>query len=155
MEANSPVQIPVTRIAYTANVSETSQFSFETYVPQDAPIETFHAVVDKLVQTAERQQAKAKLASLKFELEGVQKQIGVLTGDLADRQAALEEIEGVARDRYVRGGRRGDFTPTPAEKSVLDARKADVKNTKTTLDGLHWRADKLAEQIAEYERISA
>lgn len=155
MEANSPVQIPVTRIAYTANVSETSQFSFETYVPQDAPVETFHAVVDKLVQTAERQQAKAKLASLKFELEGVQKQIGVMVGDLADRQAAMEEAEGAARDRHVKSGRRGDFVPAPSEKSVIDARKADVKNTKTTLDGLHWRADKLAEQIAEYERISA
>ena len=78
MTEHSPVQIPVTRIAFTSNVSETSQFSFETYVPQDAPIEIFHAVVDKLVQTADRQQAKGKLATLKFELEGVRKQIGPL-----------------------------------------------------------------------------
>lgn len=155
MTEHSPVQIPVTRIAFTSNVSETSQFSFETYVPQDAPIETFHAVVDKLVQTAERQQAKGKLAALRFELEGVDKQIGLLSADLADRQAALDAATTIARDRHVKGGRRGEFVAQPAEKSVIDKHAADVKNTKTTLDGLIWRSGKLVEQIAEYQRASA
>jgi hypothetical protein len=155
MTEHSPVQTPVTRIAFTSNVSETSQFSFETYVPQDAPIEQFHSVVDKLVRTAERQQAKSKLASLKFELEGVDKQIGLLNNDLAERQAAYDETVNAARDRHVKGGRRGDFAPQPAEKSVIDARKADLKNTTTTLDGLVWRREKLVEQIEEYKQASA
>lgn len=155
MTALSPEQVLVTRIAFTTNLSETSQLSFETYVERDAEISGYHKVIDRLQEAAARQQAKSKLSSLKFELEGVDKQIGLLIGDLADRRAAAEEAEAAARDRHVKAGRRGDFLPAPAEKSVIDAKQADVKNTQTTLDGLEWRRGKLTEQIAEYERVAA
>jgi hypothetical protein len=155
MADNSPQQILVTRIAFTTNTSDTSQISFETYVERDAEVSEYHKVIDRLQEAAARQLAKAKLSSLKFELEGVDKQIGLLMSDVADRRAAMEEAEAAARDRHVKAGRRGEFTPAPAEKSVIDAKRADVKNTQTNLDGLLWRQAKLIEQIAEYERVAA
>lgn len=155
MTTNSPQQVLVTRIAFTTNLSETSQLSFETYIERDAEISEYHKVIDRLQDAAARQQAKAKLSTLKFELEGVDKQIGLLTGDLADRRAAAEEAEAAARERHLKSGRRGDFAPAPAEKSVIDAKRADLKNTQTTLDGLYWRRDKLALQIEECERAAA
>lgn len=151
----SPEQILVARIAFTTNLSETSQLSFETYVERDADVSEYHKVIDRLQEAAARQQAKAKLSSLKFELEGVDKQLDILNVDLADRRAAMEEAEAAARERHLKSGRRGDFVAAPAEKSVIDAKRVDVKNTQTTIDGLTWRRVKLIGQIAEYERVAA
>ena len=156
MSELSPVSnVPVIRIAYTANISETSQFSFETYAPQDMERPEINEIVDKLVDVAGRQLSKAKVDQLKFELEGVDKQIGLLTSDLADRQAALEAAQAAANERHIKSQRRGEVQPTSAEATVILNKRTDVKNTQTTLDGLVWRRGKLLEQIEEHRRNAA
>jgi len=88
----------------------------QTYIPRDAPIADYHATLDKLVRSIDRQDDKARLETLELELVKHKETLGQIDTDY--KRISIE-----AEAKWQQQNRKGPAKLQPGEA----AQKANVE----------------------------
>ena len=117
--------------AITLNVQlgERRTLSLATYVPRDAGIGGYNAVLDKLGAAADRQEAKIKLIDLKRELQ-------VTTARAEQHAEDYQRIDQKNADDWERSGKKGPPKLSSQEQSAKDNAKIAAENYRKQIDAL-------------------
>jgi hypothetical protein len=117
--------------AITLNVQlgERRTLSLATYVPRDADIGAYNAVLDKLGAAADRQEAKIKLIDLKRELQ-------VTTARAEQHASDYQRIDQKNADDWERSGKKGAPRLSAQEQSAKDNAKIAAENYRKQIDAL-------------------
>jgi hypothetical protein len=89
-------------ITISTQLSQSRSIVIQTYIPRDSGISVYHATVDKLTATMDRQQAKADLADLQINLETEETQLKNLLEDYS-------RIEPRAESAWNSSNKKGPF----------------------------------------------
>lgn len=117
--------------AITLNVQlgERRTLSLATYVPRDADIGGYNAVLDKLGAAADRQEAKIRLLDLQRELK--------VTKARAEQHIVdYQRIDQKNADDWGRSGKKGPPKLSAQEQSAKDNAKIAAENYKKQIDAL-------------------
>lgn len=117
--------------AITLNVQlgERRTLSLATYVPRDAELGAYNAVLDKLGAAADRQEAKIKLLDLKRELK-------VTTARAEQHAKDYERIDIKNVEDWERTGKKGSPKLSAQEQAAKDNAKLAMVNYKKQIGDL-------------------
>ena len=131
MSTHDRTEPPEISTATTLNVQlgERRTLSLSTWVPRDAGIGAYNAVLDKLGAAADRQEAKIRLLDLQRELK-------VTTARAEQHLADYQRIDQKNADDWERSGKKGAPKLSAQEQSAKDNAKIAAENYKKQIDAL-------------------
>ena len=117
--------------AITLNVQlgERRTLSLATYVPRDAELGAYNAVLDKLGAAADRQEAKIRLIDLKRELK-------VTTARATQHAEDYQRVDTRNADDWERSGKKGSPKLSAQEQTAKDNAKIAMENYKKQIGEL-------------------
>lgn len=130
-----------TAVTITSQVGTNRNMVLQTYIPRDASIAEYHAICDKLVCTANRQEAMLQLEEEEANLAVEQKTLKQMTED-------FHAIEPRAEKAWQASGRKGPYKMNASEA----AQKA---NAETNIRRFQEAITKRQERISKYRAVIA
>lgn len=113
-------------------LDEGKALAFSSCVDADCDPAVLNRALDKLVDAAERQQARAKLPRLRKELERLEKSHLRAAEDMFRLDEENAKAEAHWRSAHEASGRRGGFKLNPAQVNERNKRDADRTNAEIT-----------------------
>ena len=146
---------PAIGISLTHTVAENRNIVLQAFIPADCSDADFNALLDKCFRASARQEAVANLPKLRQRLENETKMLTRATEDIfrLDNEALI--AEGIADDAHKASGKRGERTPTAAQRQDEARRQQDRASAKTTVERYKNDIARLAEEIAALELLVA
>jgi hypothetical protein len=120
IEAEDQVKDVAAGITLTAAVSQNRSIVIQTYLPRDATIEQFNALMDKLSLTADRQEAKVRLEEERANLALEEKTLKQFEEDFSQMDARAEAV-------WQKSGRKGPYRPSPAEVAQKGTAETNIR----------------------------
>jgi hypothetical protein len=117
----------VVRISFQASMGESRGAVFETYLPQDAAITEYHAVMDKLRKVAERQEAIKMVKDIAIRLEADKANLAALVAD-------MKRVETDQINRWDAGGRKGPFKLSESENTHRKNLEGSIINRQKAIE---------------------
>lgn len=118
------------QVHYT--LDEGRAISFSSCIDSECSPADLSAALDKIVDAAERQQARVKLPKLRVDLADLQARHKNAAEDMFRLDAEGEMTQASWQARHVADGRRGAYKPSPAQHSAEQKRLADRTNAEIT-----------------------
>jgi hypothetical protein len=128
-------------ITVTSQVGTNRNIVLQTFMDRDAPIAAFHAVVDKLTTTSNRQEAILQLEEEEATLDRVKR---TLDQQIAD----FNLVEPRAEAAWQASGKKGTFKMNPNEIAAKENCKKNIEQFRSAIK-------KHEEQIAKYKAVIA
>jgi hypothetical protein len=138
-EGAAPVTEPATGVTLSITVPEGRSLVLQTFLPRDAPLTEYHALLDRLSEAGDRQSAKYRLVGLKANLEVHQTTLDQLLAD-------YERIEERVAKTWAQRGKKGDPTLSATEA-------AQKGNAEQTIKRYRSEIVKLEVEIAQCEAL--
>ena len=126
-------------VTLRVGLGQTRELTLQTYIPRDADVGAYHAVLDKLGAAADRQDAKGRLVDLHREVAQVKKMIGQATED-------FNRIEVKNAEDWTAIGKKG----APRLSSQEEQAK---KQAKVTVERYHEELQRLEGEIRKTKEI--
>jgi len=143
-----PEDVPALGIEIASALGDTRQVKMTTFVSRDAPPAELNALLDKLIASAERQEAKAKIEKLRDDIDDGGRSLQNLHDDVTRLN---EEHKGSVARLEVQAGYVAEELAKLTSRDRLAGKAAhDAENHKRTLDGLQMEKEKLESERAQH-----
>ena len=116
-------EAPALGVSINAQFAAGRQIVFQSYVPQEAPVEEINALLDKLNNAIDRQESWYQIEQLEKEVERDEQILYSINHN-------MQEVEANMRARYEAGGKRAPFKMS--EKEVVQKKQAEDNVTRQT-----------------------
>jgi hypothetical protein len=128
---------PVIRISYQSSLGEGRGAVFETYLAQSASVLEISALMNKLREVCDRQDAVAKIAELKRAIDSDK-------AHLVAGKADIQRLEVHQMNAWIASGRKGEFKLSQAEAQARQNVEGSLINRKKSIELLE-------AQLTEYQ----
>lgn len=130
------------------------QLSFSSCVDAECNPSVLNAQLDKLVNAAERQQARVKIPRLRKELERLSAAHTRAAEDMFRLDEEAARADKAWRDGFTASGRRGEFKLSPQQLNDRNNRDASRKNAEETFKRYAAEIAMRKEELAELEGLT-
>jgi hypothetical protein len=115
-------------VSMTAQIADKRSIVMQTYLPQDAALDAYHGVIDKLTAAIDRQETMLDVVALAETLEHHEATLKQLESD-------FKAIEPMAQERFERDPRRAGRTFKLSENEIAQKNTAEqnIKRFRTEI----------------------
>ena len=133
-----------TAITITSQVGTNRNMVLQTYIPRDFPLTQYHAICDKLVCTANRQEAMLQLEEEEANLELEEKTLRQQVED-------FNAIEPRAQKAWEMSNRKGPYKISPQEAAHKSTAETNIRRFQEAIEKRKQRISKYRAVIAKVD----
>jgi hypothetical protein len=137
--AESKIEIPAISVQYHVGFGETRALTLTTGIELDADPGTINRLLDKIVDSGERQRDR-------FNLLQAENMLKMAEQEAVNHQLHRQTQENRFAVEHVTGNRRGEWRPSPAQEKVLSGLDANMNTAKERVQALRKQIEELRDK---------
>ena len=147
-EEKSLAETPAIGISFSHSLDDHRNLVFQSFVPADCSDAEFAAMLDKITRASDRQRAKCHIPNTESQLAIARNQLEAEIKKLQEAEGAESTALVTYQAQHRETGRRGEWTPSPAQKTEIARIHGERQKVATNIASLK-------NQIMQHETLLA